>query len=1131
MKRGSPFFLALAITAVFSAVASAQVPGGSPPYGKLVGSGTITPLNPRLTFSDGPFAVPNPSAQGSILNLLVSAPTTPTCTDTPSLPGGLLSSNQCDFFNLTTGASAVAATKNLQVVVSWPDANNPTDQSEFDLYVYDASGNVVAGSFSGNAAPRSVTMPIPPDGTNYTIQVVPFNPEGFSYTATVQLIAKPTFTVPPPNPAAARFQTYLSPAGMGENAGEPSIGIDWNANDASLRHGTVNAGGVSFFQSGPNTLRLSFDDCSSPAAHLWEDVSTPLVQQFVFSDPIGWVDPATGRAFSLDLIGFQGDSFMATSDDDGATWLPSQGGGVPQGGDHETLGGGPYHAPLPSPSPVYPNAIYYCSQNIAPQAECSRSDDGGRTFGPGIPIYQTTDCVSSGSIHGHVKVGPNGDVFVPSGSCAAGPGLAVSKDNGITWTYGHPPGQTNTPSLVDPSVAIDAANNVYLIWLDGNTNHPYVAVSHDEGATWSNPFDVGAAYGIQNANFVISTAGDANRAAVGFIGTTVTGNPQASNFPGIWDLYIATTYDGGNTWTTRDATPGDPVQLGCVWTSGGSNPCRNLLDFNDMHVDSQGRVEVAFAKGCLASANCTLATASQHGAPYPESVASKAAVARQSGGLRMFARFDPPAVSVPGNPRLNGATVDPVTGYVMVTWDAPDDGGSPITGYSLYRGTSPGAEVLYANLSPSRTSFMDTQVSAANTYYYYVTAANAAGTSEHCGEIASQAAVVVDPSAACKMPGAVVATDAAGDQNAAPANAELDMTGVDIAEPYPSPAGTSSIVFTIPVSNLSQLPALQPNAEWKVSFNVTDDAGAARTIFVAADTDDPTRPNGEFGYGYTGGTTDYGQGGAGVTGTFNFADNTIVMILDTSRPIAFTPGIGSADVPFTVTFAPGMTLNSVSGTTVALIGSQPGGIGGGLLETIDVTGKAAYTLVGNGFCRPDGPVIAVLQATPDSGCSPLTVNFDGSRSIDAAGDAIVSYTFNFGDGSSPVTQSSPTVSHTYGSGGAYRPNLTVACARGTRSTNDADAEVDVDDPPAAPAISAPASAKPNQSGLKAAVASHTGSRYTWSISNGSITSGQGTSGVTFAAGLKGSVTLSVTEISSAGCVSPAGTATVPIGKK
>jgi WD40 repeat protein len=49
-------------------------------------------------------------------------------------------------------------------------------------------------------------------------------------------------------------------------------------------------------------------------------------------------------------------------------------------------------------------------------------------------------------------------------------GVAISHDNGVTWTFAGPPGRSDSRSL-DPSVAIDAANKVYLIWLDGNTNH------------------------------------------------------------------------------------------------------------------------------------------------------------------------------------------------------------------------------------------------------------------------------------------------------------------------------------------------------------------------------------------------------------------------------------------------------------------------------------------------------------------------------------------------------------------------------------------------------------------------------------------------------------------------------------
>jgi len=135
--------------------------------------------------------------------------------------------DQCDFFNLTVNGSGAPANSVLQIIVTWPDPNNPADQSEFDLLVYDSAGNVVGTAFSGNSTPRRVTLQIPPDGTQFVVQVVPFNPQGFSYTATASFVPKPAVPpVPPPNPQAARFQTYLSPAGLGDNAGEPSIGID-----------------------------------------------------------------------------------------------------------------------------------------------------------------------------------------------------------------------------------------------------------------------------------------------------------------------------------------------------------------------------------------------------------------------------------------------------------------------------------------------------------------------------------------------------------------------------------------------------------------------------------------------------------------------------------------------------------------------------------------------------------------------------------------------------------------------------------------------------------------------------------------------------------------------------------------
>src|SRR5262249_56639330 len=44
------------------------------------------------------------------------------------------------------------------------------------------------------------------------------------------------------------------------------------------------------------------------------------------------------------------------------------------------VGGGPFHAPLTGGTPSYPDAVYYCSQDLV-TAFCARSDDGGLKIG------------------------------------------------------------------------------------------------------------------------------------------------------------------------------------------------------------------------------------------------------------------------------------------------------------------------------------------------------------------------------------------------------------------------------------------------------------------------------------------------------------------------------------------------------------------------------------------------------------------------------------------------------------------------------------------------------------------------------------------------------------------------------
>jgi PKD repeat protein len=108
----------------------------------------------------------------------------------------------------------------------------------------------------------------------------------------------------------------------------------------------------------------------------------------------------------------------------------------------------------------------------------------------------------------------------------------------------------------------------------------------------------------------------------------------------------------------------------------------------------------------------------------------------------------------------------------------------------------------------------------------------------------------------------------------------------------------------------------------------------------------------------------------------------------------------------------------------------------------DITGNGIYTLFGNASCIVNRPPVASLSASPTEGTAPLTVAFDGSASSDPDG-SVVSYTFTFGDGSPAVTQSSPTIQHTYQNPADYFATLTVTDDAGADSSNIASVEIEV----------------------------------------------------------------------------------------
>jgi hypothetical protein len=878
-------------------------------------------------------------------------------------------------------------------------------------------------------------------------------------------------------PGVPRFQNYPSPDGIADDVGEPSIGCNWKTETSASNSmfSIPNGGRVMLFGGfSPDLYRVTFNDCSSPANPLWEakpllTASTPRAA----GDPILFTDHDTGRTFVAQLEGLTpAGSTTDITDDDGDNFSPSEGSSLPSDIDHETFGGGIFHSGPIGPLTSYPNAVYYASQSVA-DARATVSQDGGLTFGPAFPMYTINDCAG---LHGHIKVSPkDGTVYVPNVACGGAvpfhetggkQAVIVSEDNGVTWTkrpipdsstHGNGSADNSIVGTRDPAVSIDGDGNVYFVYqaedrltgvtdptdLSGNT-HPKVAVSHDKGATWDPSIDVGANVinggPIKNATFVAATAGSGGRAAVAFFGTETGGNNWACGdgddcslnvqgvatginarplFTGVWYLYISTTFDGGKTWTTQNVTPGDPIQRGGICNGG---TCRNLLDFMDLQIDKEGRLLVAGEDGCVGA--CVAGGAN--------SFTAKGFVTRQSGGKRMLAQFDPTEPALPGAPLLNAA-MDNAKLNVLLTWPAPDNSGSDITGYKVYRKIGSGSFTLLA--TTTNTSFTDITFDKNQTNSYHVTAVNGIGEGPFCHDVVP---VLLPPAQnVCLSPGLTELTDPAGDTSAAlgfintPAPPGADLLRLQLVQPFAAD-GVVKLVFLIQ-TDPGQSPQ-PPASAWYVSMKSPD--GKVHGVHMAWKSTTPSFES------YIASPNSSG----GVDGRFvdptsikpaepeskYEPDKGLITIVVKASDLGWTPGgvVGGFNAAVT------------QSTDVANIGRGATTTYDMMPDSLAYTGS--FTFGGNAACAPNLPPTAKLTATPDHGNPPLTVTLNGSTSVDPdAGDSVASYTFSFGDGSSDVTQASPTISHTYKHGGGFFATLTVKDSHGTQSLNTASADIHV----------------------------------------------------------------------------------------
>jgi hypothetical protein len=400
-----------------------------------------------------------------------------------------------------------------------------------------------------------------------------------------------TAVAAPAGHAPLSFTNYPVPSSFASYnfAGEPSIGIDWRTD-------------VVLFQASSSTYQLSL------ASGRWRDVSSP---DSTFNiDPILAMDPESGLALAGGDDGSC--SIMSVTTNDGGSWAPS----LPCTftPDHPTVGIGPQAGS----SGQQRSLIAYFCQQYPSVDECSRSTDEGLTWLPSTPV--TGRC---GGLTGHLKFSVDGTAYLPINICqdVTGNGTrvggAVSTDNGLTWTSYRIPGAIWPSRGFDPTVAVTPDGTVYEAWTSATDNYrPLIAWSHDHGQTWSAPVDVakGSAFPMYAMAFPAAVAGANGHVAVAYlaadrppaggptagVGLAGGGTAYDDGYVGAWYLYLSETSDGGRHWSTVRVRP-DPVQIGPICDAG--TKCvngRNLLDFMDAGVTSDGNVVIGYADGCAA---------------------------------------------------------------------------------------------------------------------------------------------------------------------------------------------------------------------------------------------------------------------------------------------------------------------------------------------------------------------------------------------------------------------------------------------------------------------------------------------------------------------------------------------------
>jgi hypothetical protein len=378
-------------------------------------------------------------------------------------------------------------------------------------------------------------------------------------------------------------------------AGEPTLGITRNGYVvATISSGCVTscAGSTEALQTVAPGGRAVF--MTKDKGKTWQNVSpgdpnTGASTHVISQDPYLYVDHAGDfdRIYNIDLN--LGCNEISYSDNNGALWITNPIACGEPVNDHQTVfTGKPVTSTL---TPLYSKVVYYCFNKLA-YTDCTKSLDGGITW---IPTIGADNPECSG-LNGHGVTDSRGWIYIPYAGCSNRPTLAISKDEGASWTISHVSGDPVKGG--DPSVAVDKQNNLYYLW-NNSERKPMISISRNAGKTWSKPVNA-AAPGVKATNLATLTVGAPGKIAIAYYGTTMAPGKGA-----FWNGYLASAtglLTSNPTFYT--ATINDPKHAYKV-DDCGPGRCGRVLDFIDVEIAPDGAPWGAFVDACQADCEKT----------------------------------------------------------------------------------------------------------------------------------------------------------------------------------------------------------------------------------------------------------------------------------------------------------------------------------------------------------------------------------------------------------------------------------------------------------------------------------------------------------------------------------------------